>query len=282
MTNILEAIVNIINTDTFDVQSSHEGNNRMNTVGEGLEKYIKDAFADTILETDEQIRLLKYAQIFSWYGTQNNPPDIMIRNGDAIEVKKISGNASSIALNSSHPKDKMYSDNHMVTHACRTCENWVVKDLIYCIGNVTANTEKLNSLWMFYGDIYAANKQTYERIKNAISDGVIHVPNVAFSETKELGRVNKVDPLSITDLRMRGMWQIQNPKKVFEYVYQTKDADFELIAIIPTDKYNTFPQNSRTKLENINVDGFDIVDTKVKNPNNPAQLIACKLIKLTL
>ena len=34
-----------------------------------------------------------------------------------------------------------------------------------------------------------------------------------FAETKELGRVNQVDPLGITNLRIRGMWQIETQEK---------------------------------------------------------------------
>ena len=47
---------------------------------------------------------------------------------------------------------------------------------------------------------------------------LIELQDVEFSETNELGRVNKVDPLGITYLRIRGMWGIENPIKVFNYV----------------------------------------------------------------
>src|SRR5699024_11579610 len=61
-------------------------------------------------------------------------------------------------------------------------------------------------LWFVYGDCYCADKSYYERIADTIKDGVSSIPDVDFGETKELGRVNKVDPLGITYLRIRGMW----------------------------------------------------------------------------
>ena len=280
MTNILDAVFHIVTSRSFDVQTIYVGQNRANNMGDALEKYIKDAFAGTLLESDEQKRIVQHSNIFSWLGTQNNPPDIMIRDGDAIEVKKVSGNSGNIQLNSSYPKCTLENNSPMITNECRECEDWQQKDLIYCVGHI--QKEQLESLWMFYGDIYSANKATYERIKSVISVGVNSITDVHFSETKELGRVNSVDPLGITDLRIRGMWQISNPKKVFDYVWQPQNSRFELIVIIPIEKYDNFPQTSRDNLENISADGFNITETKVKNPNNPAQLIPCKLITFVL
>ena len=57
-------------------------------MGEALEEYVKDIFAGTVNETDENIRNQKLSEIFSYLGNQNNPPDSMLRGGDAIEVRK--------------------------------------------------------------------------------------------------------------------------------------------------------------------------------------------------
>ncbi len=88
MTNILEAIYNIVNHQNFEIKNLYSGRNRANNMGEALEKYIKDAFAGTFGITDELERMKTFNQEFSWLGSQNNPPDIMIKSGDAIEVKK--------------------------------------------------------------------------------------------------------------------------------------------------------------------------------------------------
>ncbi|PIB29380.1 NgoPII family restriction endonuclease [Gaetbulibacter sp. 5U11] len=202
----------------------------------------------------------------------------MIKGGDAIEVKKTQSANSSLALNSSYPKTDLRHTSPMITSECRDCEEWTVKDLIYCVGH-TSDTN-IKSLWMVYGSSYAAKHETYQRIKTTISDGIKTIPDVVFADTKELGRVNQVDPLGITNLRIRGMWQIENPRKVFNYLHEPTDKDFELVCIIPLEKYNSFPNESKSKLEGITEKGFSIEDKQIKNPNNPAKLMDCKLIKL--
>lgn len=278
MTNILEAIYNIVNHKNFAIREFYSGRNRANSMGEALENYIKDAFANTFDSDDEQSRLKTYNEEFSWLGSQNNPPDIMIKGGDAIEVKKTQSANSSLALNSSYPKTDLRHTSPMITSECRDCEEWTIKDLIYCVGH-TSDTN-IKSLWMVYGSSYAAKHETYQRIKTTISDGIKTIPDVVFADTKELGRVNQVDPLGITNLRIRGMWQIENPRKVFNYLHEPTDKDFELVCIIPIEKYSSFPSESKSKLEGITEKGFSIEDKQIRHPNNPAKLIDCKLIKL--
>lgn len=275
MTNILEAIVNIANNPVVAIRNHYTGRNRANNVGEALEMFVKDAFANTIQEQDEQVKNTRFSQVFSWLGNQNHPPDIMIRQGDAIEVKKTQSANSDLALNSSYPKSNIQSVSNMITQECRTCENWTEKDLIYCVGHTT--DDSIKSLWMVYGNIYAAKHETYQVIKQKITDGINEIPNVELAETNELGRVNRVDPLGITNLRIRGMWQIQNPRRVFNYLHTTGDT-FELVAVIPTNKYNSFPTDCRNRIENLNNPNLEISDVQVKDPNNPANLIDSKLI----
>ena len=279
MTNILEAIVNIANNPVVAITNHYTGRNRANNVGEALEMFVKDAFANTIQEQDIQVKNTRYNQVFSWLGNQNHPPDIMIRQGDAIEVKKTQSANSDLALNSSYPKSNIQSNSNMITQECRTCENWTEKDLIYCVGHTT--DDSIKSLWMVYGNIYAAKHETYQVIKQKITDGINEIPNVELAETNELGRVNRVDPLGITNLRIRGMWQIQNPRRVFNYLHTTGDT-FELVAVIPTNKYNSFSAESKNRIENLQNPNLSIANVQVKDPNNPANLIEAKLILFKL
>lgn len=275
MTNILEAIVNIANNPVVAIRNHYKARNRANSVGEALELFVKDAFANTIQEENEQVKNTRFNEVYSWLGNQNHPPDIMIRQGDAIEVKKTQSANSDLALNSSYPKATVQVSSNMITQSCRTCEEWTEKDLIYCVGHTT--DDSIKSLWMVYGNIYAANHETYQVIKQKITEGINEIPNVELAETNELGRVNRVDPLGITNLRIRGMWQIQNPRRVFNYLHTTGDT-FELVAIIPTNKYNSFPTDSINRIENLGNPNLSISDVQVKDPNNPANLIDSKLI----
>lgn len=280
MTNILEAIVNITENPVYAIKTHYSGRNRMNNVGEALETFVKDAFANTIQIEDNQEKIRRYSEEFSWLGNQNHPPDIMIKGGDAIEVKKTQSANSDLALNSSYPKSTVQSSSTMITQACRNCEDWVEKDLIYCVGHT--DDVNIKSLWMVYGNIYAANHETYKIIKQKITEGINEIPDVELAETNELGRVNRVDPLGITNLRIRGMWQIQNPRRVFAYLHLSSSNIFELVAIIPTSKFDSFPAESKSKLGNLLNLNLTMENVHVKDPNNPANLIEAKLIVFKL
>jgi len=246
-------------------------------MGEGLEHYIKDMFAGTQEVENENLKLEKLSKIYSYQGNKNNPPDLILRSSDAIEVKKLESKNSAIALNSSYPKAKLYANSPMITKACKTCESWTEKDMLYAIGYTQQST--LKSLWLVYGDCFCADKETYERIKTTISDGITSIADVEFTQTKELGKVKKVDPLGITDLRIRGMWHIDNPNKTFSYIYQyDENKNFQLITLLTKEKYETLPQEDRAKLDSLDNDNITIKNVKIKNPNNPVQLLDAVLL----
>ncbi len=277
MSNILKAFINIVNNYQLNISNVIQGNNRANNMGEGLETYIKDIFASTINETIEERRLEELSNIYSYQGNKNNPPDLILKNSDAIEIKKLESKNSAIALNSSYPKAKLYADSPMLTTACRNCEEWSLKDMLYAIGYT--NQSVLKSLWLVYGDCFCADKEIYERIKNTISNGIITIPNVEFTDTKELGKVKKVDPLGITDLRIRGMWHIDNPNKIFNYIYTYDDTkDFQLICLMKKEKYDSLPSEDKEFIESIRNENIEILNIRIKNPNNPVQLIDAKLL----
>lgn len=102
--------------------------------------------------------------------------------------------------------------------------------------------------------------------------------DIELAETNELGRVNKVDPLGITYLRIRGMWGIENPNKVFGYVTKDIDSELSVNAIVLKTKYDTFSDVDRKEIESITNPNFSISDIKIKSPNNPAKLLEAKLI----
>lgn len=272
MSNMIQAFINVMNNPVTKLVGDGKGRNRINNIGKALEKFIQDIFANTLNEVDASLKLEKLEKIYSYQGNQNNPPDLMLMGSDAIEVKKLQSKNSAIALNSSYPKAKLYSDSPMITKNCRECEEWSVKDIIYAVGYT--DDDNLNSLWLVYGDCFCASKETYERIKDTISCGINSIENVEFTQTKELGKVKKVDPLGITDLRIRGMWHIDNPSKIFNYIYDyDEDSKFQLICLIRKEKYETFPIADREAIEKLQL----IKNVKIKNPDNPINLIDAKL-----
>ena len=215
MNNIISAILNLARNPKIDLIRAGDSHNRANSMGEALEEYIKDLFAGTVEEHDPNVRNAALSATFSYLGNQNNPPDSMLHGGDAIEVKKIENKDSALALNSSYPKAKLYADSPMISKACRECENWTEKDMIYAVGVVGGN--KLTSLAFVYGEDYCASKETYEKVVT--------------------------DPLNIASTALsKKTWKIKNPFKAFDYVYKPENSEkFNFMCIISEKKYRLFP-----------------------------------------
>lgn len=257
-TNLLVAIKNIVTNPITNLTGHYNSSsNRVNSEGEALENYIKDIFCGTVNTTDENQRNQIFSQHFSYLGNQNNPPDIMIRGGDAIEVKKMESNGSGIALNSSYPKDVLYSDSPMLTEECKACETWTQKDLLYSIG--VAPKGKLMSLWFVYGDCYFANRNLYQQLLN-VSDplGVTIFP---FLKENSLPFI-------------RGI--ALPPIKLIEKSTDTNNKF--LNALMSKDKYESFPIEHRTNLESFKDSGLLISDCVIRSPNNPSVMLDAKFI----
>lgn len=281
MKDIIDAIINLVTNPKVELVRHYSYVNRANNMGDALEEYIKDLFAGTVDETDENIRNSKLSDVFSYMGNATNPPDSMLKNvGDAIEVKKLQG-INDLALNSSHPKRTLKIDNPKINSHCRDCEKWSERDMLYVIG--VCDTKKIKQLCMVYGTEYCADIETYTRIENVVKEGLQSIENVELAQTNELGRLNKVDPLGITNMRIRGMWTIMNPLKVFNYVYiPNSSKTFNFMCLINCKKYATLSNVKDLESLTNEISDLNIKDVKVKNPNNPAQLIECKLITFAI
>ena len=279
--NILTAIHSIASSGNRTLPTLFQGSsNRVNQVGEALEVYVKNAFSNSLDEANINKRLEHYDECFSWTGNANNPPDFMLKDGDAIEVKKISSTRSSIQLNSSYPKQRLSAEDPMITEACRQSETWAEKDLIYAVGHVKDNT--IRSLWMVYGDCFVASSDVYTRIANAVRDGIIQSGVQLNTETKELARVNKVDPLGITSLRVRGMWIIANPVTIFQDLIPTASTERTINAIMSENKFYSFPEKDRQMLNMLPSNSYEMHKIKTPLPDNPAKLQNIIYIGITI
>ena len=214
---------------------------------------------------------------FSYLGNDANPPDIMLHGGDAIEVKKIQSENAALALNSSYPKQFLICDDPLLSNACRAAEDWRVKDIVYAVGVV--NGDRIKHLCMVYGRDCCASAECYDRVRNSIKQGVETSAGLEFAPTRELGRVNRVDPLGITYLRIRGMWHIENPWRVFNYVYERNpQANFNFMCIINTAKWNELRNRNVLFELQKHYPTLRIVEVKIHDPDNPAKLNDAKLI----
>jgi hypothetical protein len=88
--------------------------------------------------------------------------------------------------------------------------------------------------------------------------------------------------LGRTSLRIRGMWSIEHPFNVYNYLPELEknydDNKMVVYVIVETSKYLTFENDERKLVEENNK--VAVFDKKIKNPDNPVQLIDAKLIKI--
>lgn len=279
-TTIIDAIVNLVSNPIVTLGREYRSRNRANSMGEALEEYVKDLFAGTF-KCEPQERYERFERVFSYLGNNSNPPDAMLRGGDAIEVKKIESLDASLALNSSYPKHTLRADSPMISDACRDAERWTEKDMLYVVGVV--QNSMLRHLAMVYGLDYCASENCYRGLKTRIAQGVNAIEGVEFAQTRELGRINRVDPLGITYMRVRGMWGIENPWSAFRYVYR-RDMRRQLnfMCLVNREKWERIPDRERLRETALANPRLTLSDVRVKNPDNPARLNEAVLISFSV
>jgi hypothetical protein len=77
------------------------------------------------------------------------------------------------------------------------------------------------------------------------------------------------------------MWHIANPTKIFDYVYAYDESKrFQLVCLMKKEKYEGLPLEDREALESLGIDGVEVLDVRIKNPNNPVVLVDGKLLVL--
>jgi hypothetical protein len=279
--NLLTAIKGIAdfkNNDLKDYFAAYPI--RVNQVGEQLEYYVRDAICGSFKSAKDA--LTHSRGTFSYLGSQNYGPDIIVTNGDAFEIKKIQTLKATLALNNSYPKDVLHRDDHTINNECRKVDGgkWTSKEIFYIVGVTKEN--RVKHLYFVHGRCYAADRSIYENISNKVKRGIDKVctdENLHMTKTKELGRINNMDPLRITNFRMRGMWEIENPVAVFSYRYEVDEKkSFSLVALMTKEKYDSFPQEDRNALKaNKEIQSKAV---NIKNPNNPAQLMQAQLLTI--
>lgn len=241
--NIINAIVNLVSNPITNLKDVAQGNNRANSAGAALEEYMKDLFSGSFNLPESQ-RIKKHSEVFSYLGNDSNPPDAMLKNGDAIEVKKIETRTSALALNSSYPKHTLLANNPMISTACRNAEEWQEKDIIYMVGFV--KDMELKDLCMVYGLDYCVSD---EEIQKEASRFLFH--------------------LNIKNFSLFNI-EINNPFQFFSDVYTLNEQSiFNFMAIINNKKWDKLTNRELLyKLGNI-----EIKDIFLKRTNNPAKLI---------
>lgn len=244
----------------------------INSAGSAFEEYVKDLLTGRFYASPKE-RKAAFSREFSWLGNQNFPPDAIAAGGDAFEIKKHERAASAIALNSSHPRDMLAQDDPMLTSDCRSRIGGPL-DLFYIVGTVPGRVAR--SIYFVQGKCYAASASIYQSISSRLSDAVrdaIHGSGLEYSETRELGRVNRADPLGRASLRVRGMWQIMDPARAFDGIAPPLDGkEFYAYAIMEEGKFRSMGPLPR---------GVSARSERIPSPNNPARLMDAVVMEVS-
>jgi hypothetical protein len=220
--------------------------------GKPFEIFAKNMFAGCLGALSSHVDAA-WERTFSWRGSANHPPDFMIRGGDALEVK-IQEGVGQIQLNSSPPKRTLKVTDPRIQDGCRTSEDWSEKDFVYFIGK--ANKEFVEALWLIDGSCIADKASTYDMIFDNLA---LKVSDLGGGSGNEIGRLNKVDSLRATSLRIRAMWLLDHPARVFQSVLlPPEDGAFVLNALISADKWNSYSNEEVAAVTALSGNGLNV------------------------
>lgn len=245
------------------VDEANEDGNRINLMGLALERFIEKAFCKGLSDSVVEFR-----------GGKNHPPDLLIRNGAAIEVKK-EETIGEISLNSSFPSRYLTPESKITKKCKEILRQSKNRDIVYVIGLVEsvkqgdAKVSCLRNLSFVYGSTYVASSETYFNVASEVQGAIRELP-YEDTDTKELGRVNSVDILGRASLRIRGMWILKNPLKeihISRVISGLVEKTPFLVGIIPWEKYleeELFVKNKGIQVTPIDNESNIIIDDLIE------------------
>lgn len=222
-TNVLIALKNVLERNSSVLTPIYRSNGTPNIAGDSLEYFVKDMFCSRASQyqyENEKNRI--YDEYLSWKGNSTNFPDFIVKGGVGVEPKKLNDKSySTLALNSSYPKDYIYPDSQNLPKNIDE-EGWSKKNVVYVAGNIDKDSNKLLTLWFAYGNTMIADRQVYLNLIDEVREAV-RGTNATLSNSKELARALGTDPLKNTNLRIRGMYELKHPQLVFKEYIKRRD-----------------------------------------------------------
>lgn len=246
----LWAMINCVEENEL-VDEANDNGNRINLMGQALERFVEKAFCKGLRDP-----------VVEFKGGKNWPPDLLIRNGAAIEVKKVE-TISEIQLNSSFPSRYLTPESRISNECKEILRQSKNRDIVYVIGHVEMASKEdttlsyLRNLSFVYGSTYVASFDTYADVASEVQDAIRKLPHED-TNTRELGRVNFVDTLGRASLRIRGMWILKHPLKeihVSRVIAGLAERIPSLVGIIPWRRFleeESFIKNKGIRVDLIN------------------------------
>lgn len=284
MSNFLDAIINLKSYVKYNLKD-YKGfaSNKIQAEGDSLEKFIRSLFigdfnkVSSLSKEDSDIALNK---LFDWLGEANHIPDAILESSDAIEIKKIQSIKGVVPLNSSFPKDYLTPED-LSKNCIEKIGDFSKKDIVYVVGSLKKDTQLLRYLWIVYGNCISADRKVYKDLYDVIKIPIEQLRGSGkynmTEESKELGRFKEIDPLKRSNMRVRNMFELENPMSCFSSIIANdKKAEFQCFFLCLKSKYENFSEESRNKIEADK--NIDISDVQIPDPNNVNKNLEAKLI----
>lgn len=287
-TNVIIALNNIFKRNSTRLTPIFRSNGSANAAGDSLEYFIKDMFCTGASQYQydhekEQI----YKKYLSWTGDSSHFPDFIVKGGVGVEPKKQNSATANLSLNSSYPKDYIKPDTQNVP-TLKTPgfseTGWTKKPIIYVAGHLNTkkgpDENKLYSLWMVYGNTIVAHNTKYLSLINEIRDAIKLNTDAKLTNSKELARAKGIDTLKYTNLRVRGMYELEHPAKIFDKYLQglnlPKNKSHVFVVMLKSnydaikkDMGNNWEPLHNDLQQYINKGVLNQVDVQLPDPNDP-------------
>lgn len=251
--------------------------------GKGLELWAKHFLAQTIEFADTDKIKTKWGKTFSFTGGTNNPPDAMLTGSYAVEIKKTETKAKKVttpsgnlALNSSFPVRTLRAADTHISAECLQAERWTEKPFLYIVGLIHEGSNSIRALWLIDGRCLSDHEVVYLNQFNTVKKAILDLKS---TETKELGRFNSLDTRMRTNLRVRGMWEIEHPARSLKSIFQEIDDQlFTLNCLIPESDFLAAPEEARARLRAHASIGLTSKPVDIPDPTDKTKTMSARLI----
>ena len=131
------------------------------------------------------------------------------------------------------------------------------------------------ALWIVDGRCLADDETIYSSL---MAEARASMLTLGGDATREIGKFNSVDSLQRTALRVRPMFALDHPAKIFESIFQSQDTkQFILNVLIPAGSYQQFSESQRLKLSELDKDLL-VRELEIQDPTSSARLMKATLI----
>ncbi len=224
--NILSSLISFAENPTNKLEKPLEtSSNRASSMGDMLEFYVK-RFLSKSFDIDSKKELLnKFSKVFSYTGNHYNPPHAMFRGGDAIRVFTAKTLTSKISVYAHLPWRSLESSNPDISKYCGQAEDWSVKDVLYCIGNLSEDQKSFKTLWIVDARCYISGQETYLQYLSSSADDM------------EVAK----------PIWMANHWTLKNPEEIFGGLSirdeVVEESDFTVKLLLSREKYDKLSKN---------------------------------------